>query len=60
MVRASVEASAARDEQSERQPRRRRLRLHGCRLAPRRGACQHGSQRGSRRARQDDGSGSVA
>eukprot|EP00964_Phaeocystis_antarctica_P107021 scaffold71799_cov78-Phaeocystis_antarctica.AAC.1 len=34
MVRASVEASAAREEQAGRRQRRRRPRLHGCSLAP--------------------------
>eukprot|EP00964_Phaeocystis_antarctica_P107766 scaffold72432_cov56-Phaeocystis_antarctica.AAC.1 len=34
VVRASVEASAARDERAGRRQRRRRMRLHGCSLAP--------------------------
>eukprot|EP00964_Phaeocystis_antarctica_P016786 scaffold9236_cov36-Phaeocystis_antarctica.AAC.1 len=45
-----MEASAARDERAERQPRRRRLRLHGCSLAPHCGARQRRSQLNPRRA----------
>eukprot|EP00964_Phaeocystis_antarctica_P148467 scaffold115332_cov68-Phaeocystis_antarctica.AAC.1 len=50
VVRASVEASAARDERAVRRPRRRRLRLHGCSLAPHPGARQRRSQRSPQRA----------
>ena len=51
VVRASVGASAARDEQPGRWQRRRRLRLHECSLAPHCGERQRGSQRSPRRAR---------
>eukprot|EP00964_Phaeocystis_antarctica_P035027 scaffold19963_cov102-Phaeocystis_antarctica.AAC.3 len=45
-----MEASAARDERAGRWQRRRRLRLHGCSLATRRGARQRRSQRIPQRA----------
>eukprot|EP00964_Phaeocystis_antarctica_P108923 scaffold73395_cov81-Phaeocystis_antarctica.AAC.1 len=50
VVRASVGASAAREEGAEQRPRRRRPRLHGCSLARHRGARQRRSQRSPRRA----------
>eukprot|EP00964_Phaeocystis_antarctica_P125812 scaffold89499_cov66-Phaeocystis_antarctica.AAC.1 len=60
MVRASVEASAAREEGAEQRQRRRRPRLHRGSLAPQCGARQRRSQRSPRRASQGDSRGAAA
>eukprot|EP00964_Phaeocystis_antarctica_P060800 scaffold36278_cov81-Phaeocystis_antarctica.AAC.2 len=60
VVRASVEASAAREEQAVRRQRRRRPRPHKCSLAPHCGARQRRSQRSPRGASQGDGRGAAA
>eukprot|EP00964_Phaeocystis_antarctica_P088946 scaffold56645_cov63-Phaeocystis_antarctica.AAC.1 len=60
VVRASVGASAARDERAGRRQRRRRPRLHRCSLAPHCGALPRSSQHSPQGASQGGGKGDAA